>query len=76
METSFRNMAQRIVNAEENFIDSIVEFGYSEQEAVKIFKVFKKAKMIKLEAGIGRYNLQHGSFWDKVIMNNAINYTL
>ena len=69
-----KEIAQRIVNAENSMIDEIVEqFGFSENEAEKILKVFKKAKAVKLDVYMGRYELTHGAFWCKEVMKNALN---
>ena len=67
-----RDIAQRLVNADNEFIDCIIDQGYTEAEAVTIFGVFRQEKVIKLAAGIGRWNVTHGAFWEKAVMDNAL----
>jgi hypothetical protein len=69
----FRDVAQRLINAETEFIKSIMEaFGYSEFDASIIFHVLHREKILKLHTGIGRYTIVHGALWDKTVMANAL----
>ena len=57
----------------ERFIESVMEqFGFTENEARKIFKVYQKAKVVKIDRVSGQWNLTHGAFWDKDPMNRAL----
>ena len=68
-----RAVAQRIVNAEQLFVRNVTEFAsLSEDDAYTVFHAFLKAKVIKLDAINGRYDLKHGAFWDKAVFTRAI----
>ncbi len=69
-----RDIARRIVNAENGFIENVMEqFGTTEAEAVKVLIVFRKAKAVKLDVSMGRYDLTHGAFWEAPVIRRAIN---
>ena len=73
MKQSFRDMAQRIFNADAEFVDSVKEqFGFTDKQANKILTVYIKVKAVKLDPIGGRYNLTHGSFWEAEPMRRAI----
>jgi len=62
-------MAQRIVNAENDFVENIVEqFEFSPEDAKTIFSEFVNLKLVKLDVIMGRYQLKDGRFWDKEVM--------
>lgn len=66
-------MAQRIVNAENTFVESIVEqFGKTEAQARHILQVFVSAKAVKLDAVQGRYMLTSGAYWEAHVMDTAL----
>ncbi len=72
MQTGFRNVAQRSVNADESFIDSVCEqFGKSREEAAGVLRTFAKIKAIKLDWVGGRWNLTHGAFWEQSVIDRA-----
>jgi len=64
---------QRIENAQNSFIDNVMEqFGYTEEEAERILKAYQKAKAVKLNSAMGRYDLTHGIYWDREVMERAL----
>jgi len=68
-----KNIAQRSINAENNFINSVMEqFNFSQNEAEKILSVYKKHKLIKIDYVTGQFNLKDGRFWDRYPMENAL----
>ena len=70
---STKGFATREHNAVVRFIDSVVEqFGFSVDEAEKILSVFRKLKIVKIDAVVGQYNLKHGAFWDREVMERAL----
>jgi hypothetical protein len=74
---AYKSVAQRLVNAEDNFIQATMEqFGYTQGQAEKILAVYRKHKILKLDAAIGRYQLKHGAFWDRLPMENALKEVL
>jgi hypothetical protein len=66
-------VAQRMVNAENNFLDIIEGNGFSREEAEIIFAEYRRLKVVKLDAVIGRYSVKHGAYLDKEIMERALN---
>lgn len=70
-----KQIAQRIVNAEENFADTVQELaGCTRDEAFKALATMRKLKVVKLDAGIGRYTVKHGAFMEADALRNAIAY--
>lgn len=68
-----RSVAQRIVNAEEGFIEVVMTKGFSRPEAEKVLAVFTRFKMLKRDAVGGTLRVKHGSFLDDDVLRNAIN---
>ena len=69
----FKDMAQRQVNGENEFIKSIMDtFNYSQDDATAIFQVLLDAKLLKRHTGIGRYTVKHGAIWEAYVMENAL----
>lgn len=63
----------RMDNAYNEFVESVMEqFGKTEAEAAHVLKVFKKAKTVKYDAAMGRYNLTHGAFWEADVIDRAL----
>jgi hypothetical protein len=70
-----KQIAQRGINAENRFIDSVKEqFKFSKFEAEKILETFKKIKAVRIDAVTGQFNLTNGAFWDKGVMTDAITF--
>ena len=68
-----KNIAQRSINAENNFINSVMEqFNFSQNEAERILSVYKKYKLVKIDYVTGQFNLKDGRFWDRYPMENAL----
>lgn len=71
--SSFQDMAQREVNAGDNFVQLVCEqFNTTPEEAEKVLRVFRKAKAVMLNRAMGRYDLTHGAFWNKTVIRRAI----
>ena len=69
----FEDMAQRIVNAENSFIDDVVEqFGTTVAEAEKVLTVFLKHKLVKIDPVGGQCHLKTGAAWEAKVIANAI----
>lgn len=68
-----RDVAQRISNAETNFVKNAVEgFGITKPQAEKVLRVFIKTKAVRLDAVVGVYRLTHGGLWHTEVIQNAI----
>jgi predicted phage-related endonuclease len=68
-----RNTAQRIINAENDFVETLVRCGeISAADARKVMSFYLKNKIAKLDAVIGRVSVQHGAFLEKDVIRRAI----
>ena len=66
-------IADRMINAVDNFVETIQSIsGCNKAEAEKVLAVYRKNKIVKLDAVIGRYSVKHGVFLDKEVIKNAI----
>lgn len=65
-------MFQRISNATDGFINLCAEMGFTRDEAIKILNVYQKAKAVKLNIAMGRYDFKHGAFVDVEVMKRAL----
>lgn len=69
----FEKIAQRIVNAEDNMITVLVERGgITEADASLVFRLYRKHRLIKLDAVGGRYSVKHGAYLDAQAIKNAV----
>jgi hypothetical protein len=68
---SYRDMAQRLVNAEIDFLDLLTQRGLTPEQAQTAFATFKKVKALKYDAGIGRYTVKHGAFLNDDVIRRA-----
>lgn len=74
MNEGSRHVAQRMVNAADCFVSMLIEMhGITKIEAYKVLTEYRKAKVVKLDAVGGRYNIKHGVFLDRDVIQNAIN---
>ena len=74
MEPGLRAMAQRLVNAENGFVQTLMERGkISKVDAEKVFVLYKKLKLVKLHAANGEYKVKHGGYLDEAVIVRALN---
>ena len=73
MTTGYKDIAQRIVNAENNFSETIQNIGgCSPEVADKVTAYYLKHKIAKLDAVIGRITVKHGVYLEADVVANAI----
>lgn len=73
--TGTKVVAQRLANAELHFRDTIRELtDCTEEEAIKAFNVMRRLKVIRLDAGIGRFKPVHGIYMGRDALWAAIKY--
>lgn len=73
MSDAFKSIAQRQVNAENRFIDDVMEqFGKTKIEAEKVLQVYRKVGAVRIDPVTGQYLLKHGAFWELSVINNAL----
>lgn len=66
-------MFTRMEIAQTNFIANVMDqFKFTEAEAEKILRIYRKVKAVRYDAAMGRYNLTHGAYWEKQPMLNAL----
>lgn len=56
-----------------NFVNQVMAHGFTKEESNKVFSVYLKLKIIKIDRVNKTYNVTHGVYWDKEILRNAIN---
>jgi len=67
-------VAIRIDNGINNFIENIMTIsGCTKVEAEKVYAVYKKKRIVKLDPVGGVIKVRHGIFMEKDIIQNAIN---
>ncbi|CAN7780364.1 hypothetical protein LJR296_007959 [Cupriavidus necator] len=70
-----KQIAQRMVNAEDNFADTVQEItGCTRDEAFKALATMCKLKVVKLDVAVARYIPKHGAFMAADALRNAIAY--
>lgn len=75
LKTEMHPMLQRMETAWTEFTGNIIEqFGFTQAQADEILRVYRVVKAVKYDAAMGRYNLTHGAYWDRVPMENALQY--
>jgi hypothetical protein len=73
MRQSIKDMSMRMLNGQNNFIETVQQIASCNQEqAMKVFKVYRNCKVLKYSAGIGRYSVIHGGFLEKDTIQRAI----
>ena len=64
---------KRMSNAREGFIGELMEqFEYTEAQAAHILDVYRREHVVKLVPAMGRYDLVHGMFWERDILDRAL----
>ena len=75
LKTEMRPMLQRMEQAWTDFTSNVVEqFGFTQEQADEILRVYRLVRAVRYDAAMGKYNLTHGAFWDRVPMENALQY--
>lgn len=66
-------VAQRMQLAQDNFVEIVqANTNANRVEAVKLLTAYIKNKIVKLDAVGGRYNVKHGAFYDKDVLQKNI----
>lgn len=72
----YKDIAQRLVNAETSFIACMEdEYGLTQDEAVKVFHLYRKERILKIDPVMGSWTVKHGAFLDKETIQNAVKMT-
>jgi len=71
-----KEIAWKQVQSIENFIGLLVKMhSLTKDNATKVFKVYKKVKVIQIDYVNVNYRVKHGAYLDRDIVMNAVNYT-
>ncbi len=77
MKTGLKSMAVRTVQAEENFISNVCQIAeISKADGEKVLRVYRKLKLVKMDAVNGVLSVKHGAFLDALTIKNAVAYEL
>lgn len=72
MKKHFQEIAQRMVKAEDSFIECAMEFGeITKDQALKVLALYRKEKIVKIDIGVGQFNVKHGVFLDRDVIRRA-----
>ncbi len=72
MVNAYRNVAERIVNAEERFIEyAMTTANLDRAAALRAFAAYRRAKAIKIDAVGGQFTFTHGAFGDAAVIIRA-----
>jgi hypothetical protein len=73
--TGTKAIAQRIVNAEENFAEVLMNIAnISKADAFKAMTTLRKLKMVKVDPVGGRMIVKHGSYIEADVIRRAVNF--
>jgi len=72
MQKSFQDMAIRASNAITDWRAMLADDGFSTEQADAILELYRREKIVKLDWGVGRYNVKHGAFLNKQTLQNAL----
>lgn len=73
MQQSFKDMATRIVNAENDFTATLAQIaGITTDEAFKVLATYRKLKIVKNAYAISRISVKHGAFLDRDVILRAL----
>ena len=73
MEKGLRDIAQRQVNAMNDFEEMLAEmFGLTSDEARKVFETFRIVKALNFDAVNGRYTVKNGAFLEPDVIARAL----
>jgi hypothetical protein len=67
-----KQVAQRMVNGENRFVQFVMERGFTRDEATHIMSVYRKARVLKIDAVLGQFEVKHGAFLDPAVLRNAV----
>ena len=69
--TMYDDMKTRIVNAENDLIEILREYGAGDA-AEAVAALYVKEKIVKLDVNIGRYNFVNGAYLDADVIERAV----
>jgi len=68
-----KEIAQRIINAENNFCENLLSIaGIQEDDAMLVLKLYLKNKLAKLDISMGKVYVKHGAYLEEDVLLNAV----
>lgn len=73
MSKGTKAMAERMVRAEESFLDVLVDLGgISRDEAERVLAYYRKHRLVKMDAVNGRMDVSNGAFLERDVIRRAV----
>lgn len=70
---SFKEMATRHVQGEERFKDVVMELGgLSEEDAIKVRRLYVKMKLVKFSYTSSEFNIKYGDLFNVDALHRAV----
>lgn len=67
-----KNMAQRIVQAEADFVATLMDLGgIDHATAERVLAHYRKIRVVRMDAVMGRVTVKHGAFLDREVIERA-----
>lgn len=76
-EGHLRDIARRMVDAEIEFVNTLMEFGkIGRADAEHVFRFYVREKLVKLDVWMGRYSVKHGMYLDSEVIGRCVGATI
>ncbi len=73
IEPGLRGMGTRMAQAEDRFIDNVSRIGgISKAAAAKVLAVYRKHRVVKMNAVSGELSVKHGGFMERAVILRAL----
>ena len=61
------------MNVKQRFTESLKRnFGFTDAECEKIYSVYLRERILKIDCVTGQYSLAHGEFFEREVLERAI----
>lgn len=68
-----KSLVVRMRNARQQFRQDVIDrIGCTQDQADRILGLYQRERIVRYQAGIGRYNVTHGVFLDVPVLQNAL----
>lgn len=73
MQQEIEPVVVRMRNAQRQFRQDVIDrIGCTQDEADRILGLYVRERIVRYQAGVGRYNVTHGVFLDVPVLQNAL----
>jgi len=71
--TGTRVFGERLAQCQINFADQVAKvLGADRAAGLKVFEVYRKAKVLKIDTCNVTYTVKHGAFWNIEVLRRAL----